>query len=248
MNILDWPEAASARALLESAAELVPRAVYMEVSNESLHSQRWRPRKDFAANRLVAARLQLAPGTLLLLDETGLREGQLGPEAVRNLRAINDLVSEQRLTCDFSYDLKLPLELLCILVSGRNSIVKEAIDVAVPLRVDSAAVSALSAEATVDAEALEAARFVIGLVTQSPRKIHIPDEFGPEFSNSFAAVRQEFNQVQPELCHTWLGLARARCLLHGEDTLTPARWQQVLSLERERLQRVRSREVPLGGA
>jgi hypothetical protein len=235
MNIVDWPEAASARSLLDATAELVPRAVCLELTNETLHDQRWRPRKDYTLNRLVAGRLQLAAGTLLLLDETGMTEGQLATEAVRNIGAINELVTEQDLSCDFFYDVKLKLELSCILVSRLKSIFK-AVDVALPLRPDTS-----MATLPVNAEALEAARFLIGLVTRNPQKLQIPEEMSDEFGNSFVAARQEF-KVPPELCHTWLNLARARCLLHGESTLTLARWQEVLALERERLGRLRSRE------
>ena len=50
--------------------------VYLK-SAEALNEQRWRPRKDFVADRLVAAQLQLAGGTLLMVDETKMSEGQL---------------------------------------------------------------------------------------------------------------------------------------------------------------------------
>merc|ERR1719436_958821 len=107
--------------------------VQLQVTPETLGTQRWRPRKDFIANRLVAAQLQLAPGTLLVLDETKMVEGQISAEGVKALNAISTLVTEQNLTCDFmSYDVKVPLELSCILVSSGRSIFKE-VDVTLPL-------------------------------------------------------------------------------------------------------------------
>ncbi|CAE8699694.1 unnamed protein product, partial [Polarella glacialis] len=59
MNVTRWPEAGAARpaqvaALVEAVSELVPRAVHLPVTAESLSSGRWRPSKDFDANRLVS--------------------------------------------------------------------------------------------------------------------------------------------------------------------------------------------------
>merc|ERR1719361_2181854 len=134
LNIAGWPEGASVRGFGEAAAELVPRAVTLEVTAETLGLQRWRPCKDFVANRLVAAQLQLAPGTLLVLDETRMAEGQLSAEGVKALTAVGSLVTEHILTCDYmSYDVKIPLELSCMLVSRRRSIIRDA-GVVLPLR------------------------------------------------------------------------------------------------------------------
>jgi hypothetical protein len=72
LNITNWPNDVPVTSLSDAASELVPRSVCLQISTETLNSRRWRPRKDFEANRLVAAQLQLAPGSLLVLDETGL--------------------------------------------------------------------------------------------------------------------------------------------------------------------------------
>mmetsp|Transcript_26368 Transcript_26368/g.83505 ORF Transcript_26368/g.83505 Transcript_26368/m.83505 type:complete len:644 (-) Transcript_26368:42-1973(-) len=233
LNLLSWPDGASAKALGEAAAELVPRAACLELTAEALGSQRWRPRKDFEANRLVAAQLQLSPGTLLLLDETQMGPGQLPAEGARALVAVGALVTEQNLTCDYtSYDVKIPLELSCLLVSRRRSIIKE-VDVAVPLRPTE---PLLASAAPVEPGSLDAARFLLGLVTRQPKPLRIPNEVAEVFGRDFAAARQEF-QVRPELCHSWMSLARARCLTLAEDELTADGWAASLQLERERLRR-----------
>ena len=48
---------------------------------------RWKPKKDFDANRLQSGLLQLAPGTLLVLDETQMETGTLDEAGVQAVQA-----------------------------------------------------------------------------------------------------------------------------------------------------------------
>ena len=86
-------------ALVQAIQELVPRAVCLPMTTESLNAGRWYPKKDFNANRLVSGKLQLAGGTILVLDETQLSEGSLNEEGVRAFHAIQGVVSKQALLC-----------------------------------------------------------------------------------------------------------------------------------------------------
>jgi hypothetical protein len=235
LNVAGWPQSLAASALAEASGELVPRAVLLEVTGDTLNTQKWKPRKDFVANRLVASQLQLAAGTLVLLDESKMTEGQLEAHGVQSFQALQTSVTEQKLACDFqSFDVKIPLELSWALLSERKSLVKD-IDVVVPLRVQ---VSSKQASGTITPEALNAARWLLALVTRSPRPLRIPDAVMHVFGEDFARVRQEF-KVKAELAHTWMSLARARCLTYGEDELSLERWQEVMEMEKMRLLRCR---------
>merc|ERR1712232_289719 len=108
-----------------------------------------------------------------------------------------------------------------------GSLVKD-VDVVVPLR------SQPTSGNPVPPEALIAARWLVGLVTRSPRALRIPDEVMKVFGDDFAMVRQAF-KVRPELAHTWLSLARARCLTLGESELSLQRWREVMELEKVRI-------------
>jgi len=233
LNLARWPEAAGTGELVAAVKELVPRCARLELSVENLNSQRWRPRKDYDANRLVAGQLQLASGTVLLLDELGMGEGQLTADGFRNANAVSTLVTERSLVCDCVEEVKLPLELLCVAVSRHKSIIKD-MDVLLPLRPSPQA--AAGAQPAAGPEALGAARFLIGLVTRRPGPVVMSPEVQEQVSNDFVQARQQF-RVPSELCHTWMGLARATCLLQGERALTAEGWQRVLRLERERLTR-----------
>lgn len=173
----------------------------------------------------------------MVLDETGLSEGTVSAEGVKALGAIGSLVTEQKLTCDYqSYDIHIPLELSCVLVSKQRSIIK---DLEVVLPINPQSLDCTSSKASVvQPSSLDAARLLLGLVTRSPRPLHIPDDAAHQLSADFAAVRQEF-QVNSSLCHAWLALARAQCLTFAEEALTANRWHAVLGSERQRLQRCR---------
>lgn len=219
-------------AIREAAGELVPRAVHLELTIKNLNEQKWRPRKDFVADRLVASQLQLAAGTLLMVDETKMSEGQLTNEGTKSLLSLQKLVQENKLACDFvSYDVSIPLEVPCVLLSERKSVVKD-VDVLCPVRVQAQSGSAAAPQA------LDAARWLIALVTRSTRPLRIPDEVMHVFGENFASARQEF-KVSPELAHTWMALARARCLTFGEEELSLQRWREVMELEQTRLLRCR---------
>jgi len=237
LNFTHWPQGASVAGISEAAANLVPRAVCLEVSTQSLEKQRWKPSKDFVANRLVSAQLQLARGTLLILDETKLAEGKLSASGLQALKAIGTVVTDQMLPCDFSsYDVNIPLELFCVSVSSRGRSIISGMDVALPISQIASADSAVPSQEAYMAGAMDAVRMLLGLVTRSPRPVKFSDEVAHRFSEDFAAIRQTA-QIPAELCHTWMGLARAYCLTHGEQELSAARWSSVLTMEKERLQR-----------
>lgn len=237
LNLSRWPQGLEVRNFSQAASELVPRAVHLSLNGAALNQQRWKPTKDFQANRLVAGQLQLAPGSLLVLDETELTEGQVSAQGVKALGAISTLVTDQNLVCDFqAYDVKVPLELSCLLVSKGKSIVK-GVEAVLPMQ-PQATPPAAAAQGIPPPEpaALDAARLLLGLVTRQPKAINIPDAVATRISADFSSVRRA-SDVPQELCHTWLALSRALCITHGENELTVERWQMVVDMERERLRR-----------
>jgi len=231
LNLARWPQGAEVSSFSRALAELAPRVVQLDLNGQSLNCQRWLPRKDYEANRLVAGQLQLAQGTLLVLDETKLTEGQITNAGLQALTALRELVTSQILNCDFQVqNIKVPLEVSSIVVSNGRSIVK-GLDALLPLRPTSR-----TAPEVGDPAALDAMRLLLGLVTRSPKALSISQAVANQVSNDFAQVRGTF-QVPAELIHTWMGMARAYCLAFGESDLSCERWQAVLQLERERLRR-----------
>ncbi|CAL1163201.1 unnamed protein product [Cladocopium goreaui] len=217
LNISGWPEDLSVAALVEAISNLLPRVVHLPVTAQSLSTEQWKPRKDFEANRLQTGQLQLAPGTLLILDETNMEVGKLDEAGVKALRAIQALDSEQMLLIDFDrYEVQIPLEVNCLYVSNKSSMLKNA-DILLPLRpqlnnVDYPETSAGS---------LEALRFLLGLVSHRTQPLHLQQIMGA-FSEDFAHMRDEFRDMHlgQHTLHVWVALARACCYTHGEEEMT----------------------------
>jgi len=237
LNFTQWPQDADVAAFAAAASELVPRTVCLEVSCATLGSRRWKPTKDFAANRLVSSQLQLAAGTLLVLDETGLGEGKLMKAGVDAITTIGQLVTERSLACDFgAYDVSLPLELQVILASRSRSLIKE-VDLALPLKPTSSADATMQQQQpSLPSGALDAARLYLGLVTRAPKALVLDEALADRVAGDFVEARQEF-QVPTALCNTWLSLARAYCLSYGAGQLSEPLWVSLLELERQRLLR-----------
>ena len=234
LNISGWPEDLSVAALVEAISKLLPRVVHLPVTVQSLSTEQWKPRKDFEANRLQTGQLQLAPGTLLILDETNTEVGKLDEAGVKALRAIQALDSEQMLLIDFDrYEVQIPLEVNCLYISHKPSMLKNA-DILLPLRpqlnnVDYPETSAGS---------LEALRFLLGLVSHRTQPLHLQQIMGA-FSEDFAHMRDEFRDMDlgQHTLHVWVALARACCYTHGEEEMTLQRWRMVSLFERERCRR-----------
>lgn len=236
LNIGCWPEGLDASKLKETVGQLVPRVACYDITAESLNTKRWRPVKDFAANRLVASQLQLAAGTVVIFDETKMAAGNLADAGVRNVGAIRTLVNDQVLTCDFqSYEVSIPLEVQTINLSLRKSIIAD-IDVILPLCPTAHNVAAP------EAGALDAVRLLIALVTRTAKPMVIPDDVAQKFAEDFSVVRQQ-QDIKPDLAHTWMSLARAFCLTCGDNDLSAEKWSQVLELEGERLRRCRQEKL-----
>mmetsp|Transcript_48995 Transcript_48995/g.116547 ORF Transcript_48995/g.116547 Transcript_48995/m.116547 type:complete len:634 (-) Transcript_48995:116-2017(-) len=235
LNIACGSHPIDGRAVCRGIAEFAPRVVYHEVTSETLNEQRWRPKKDFAANRLLAGRLQLASGSVAVIDETKMVEGTLNAHGVKSLDALQTLIMQQQLDLDYEvasngYVVHMPSEVQALVLSGRKSIMRD-LDVVLPL-----VPSTQGRARCADKACFEAVRFLLAVVTRTADAVVVPDEVASQFSNDFAQVRQQTN-MRAEIAHTWLSLARASCLTHGEKELTLPRWQRVLEMEKERLQR-----------
>ncbi|CAJ1360404.1 unnamed protein product, partial [Effrenium voratum] len=236
LNISRWGAAAgdgvSVAALVEAISQLVPRVLRLPVTAETLCQSNWRPWKDFDANRLRAGQLQLASGTLLVLDECGMTPGNLDERGVRAIQAIEALASDQLLVCDFnSYEVQIPLEVNCLFISQGTSIFKP--DLVLPLQP-----SAPSPASALSASAVHALRFWLGLVTRRTQALRVPPPVMAAFSEDFARLRSHGAALRQQTLHAWVALARAVCFTHGEDELTVDRWRSVFAMEEERCRRL----------
>ncbi|KAI9561857.1 hypothetical protein GHT06_012819 [Daphnia sinensis] len=123
------------RVLFNLLERLVTKAHYLPMSLENLNTLRMIPKKDYQENRLIAGCLQLSSQTHLVLDETAMTEGQLVADGVRNVTAIGNITSWQKIEYDFNYhQVEFHTDIPVLILSERRSIV--ATDVNLPLRLN----------------------------------------------------------------------------------------------------------------
>ncbi|KAL3863273.1 hypothetical protein ACJMK2_005038, partial [Sinanodonta woodiana] len=82
---------------------LVTKCHLLPISLDNMNGMRFSPRKDYTANRLQSGLLQLSSGTELVIDEMALQQGQLNPDGVKNIQALGNLITWQKVEYDFSY-------------------------------------------------------------------------------------------------------------------------------------------------
>ena len=89
--------------LSKAIQTLVCKSKYLTMTVENLNKTVFVPKKDYETNRLETGMLQLTAHTHLLLDETAMENGQLDAEGVRNLTALGNLISWQKVGYNFSF-------------------------------------------------------------------------------------------------------------------------------------------------
>lgn len=75
--------------------------VQLPLTIDSLNKTKFTPKS--VNENLEAGLLQLIDGTVVLVDETVLDEGQLVDAGVRNFQALNDLIQNQTLSYEFPF-------------------------------------------------------------------------------------------------------------------------------------------------
>ncbi|XP_047208343.1 mini-chromosome maintenance complex-binding protein isoform X1 [Girardinichthys multiradiatus] len=109
--------------LYQIIQQLVPSSYYLGMSLQNMNQMQLVPKKDYGANRLVSGALQLAKNTSLFLDETQLEQGQLDTTGVRNVTALGNLISWQKVDYDFNYhQMEFPCNINVLIASEARSL------------------------------------------------------------------------------------------------------------------------------
>jgi hypothetical protein len=217
---------------------LMPSVVALPLEIEALNRQPWYPTKlnDSTSHGAV---LQLAAGTVLVLDETAMSAGQLNETGLKNLGAIQTMMQFQKLPYDFQfYQLEQPTDQPIIIASMGRTMLKGAGEIQVAL--------ARAGNVGQDGDKQSHARFE-GDIEEARRYLaearsmafSIPQELEKQIENDLTEARKkDAVNVTAETFHSWLNLARLLSLSHGERSLSLDRWRQVLSMEAERIRRI----------
>ncbi|MED6282467.1 hypothetical protein CHARACLAT_032422, partial [Characodon lateralis] len=124
LNLSGCPTVSSyTERLYQIIQQLVPSSYYLGMSLQNMNQMQLVPKKDYGANRLVSGALQLAKNTSLFLDETQLEQGQLDTTGVRNVTALGNLISWQKVDYDFNYhQMEFPCNINVLIASEGRSL------------------------------------------------------------------------------------------------------------------------------
>ena len=84
-----------AEALHLALSSILPLTARLSLSIPALNQSRWAPRREPGGARVAQSPLQLPQGTLLIVDETVLQEGQLTEVGTGSLGALQKVLLEQ---------------------------------------------------------------------------------------------------------------------------------------------------------
>jgi hypothetical protein len=221
-------------ALASALQSLCPATACLSVDVPSLNARTWVPKKDYDRNRLRAGPLQLADGTVCVLDETKLQTGILAETGVKNARAVKDIIQMQKVEYDFDYhQMSMPTDISFVAVSEGKSILfsEDTEGLVVPLRPTKNESNTALLHA-LDKQTLDDMRTLVAFVRNAPH-MDISESCGKTIEASMVQKRQDDpKEATQAKMHSWLTMSRLQSLLKGRNEITVDSWEEIMELER----------------
>ncbi|XP_050399307.1 mini-chromosome maintenance complex-binding protein [Patella vulgata] len=219
---------------------ILTKSHLLPMTIENMNTMKLIPKKDIKANRLESGILQLSDNTQLLIDETLLQTGQLNPQGVRNVTALGNLITWQKVEYDFNFHSQpFSTNVNVLILSEVKSLLPS--DVQVPLNkkltTDNIQEHFEQLDSRLTTEFLNKLRTYITLthtmdysVSEDLQKIIQDDFVDSRKDNPKAMTIDDF--------HALLNLLRLQTLSHCQPNPTPEMWNKVKTMERERRERL----------
>ncbi|KAJ8901645.1 hypothetical protein NDN08_003852 [Rhodosorus marinus] len=213
--------------VISTLEALCPRVHVIPVTIQSLNTENFVPKKNYAQNRLQSSRLQLPEGTVLVLDETNLEPGQLNERGLKNLSALKEIVTRQMLNYDFEfYQMEVNTNIPVLSLSRTKSLLP--FDDTLVCREEAKYQPSM---ASPSGDTLRKLRLGLTILSTPEPAFEVPEPVSTKIENQFVEMRRQFPaHVDQDTLHRWLSLARARARTYGESGLTEDRWNQVISM------------------
>lgn len=213
---------------------LTPATACLSVDIPSLNARSWLPKKDYDRNRLRAGPLQLADGTVCVLDETKLQTGILAETGVKNARAVKDIIQVQKAEYDFDYhQMSMPTDISFVAVSEGKSILfsEDTEGLVVPLRPTKNESTTTLLDA-LDKQTLDDMRTLVAYIRNAPH-MDISESCGKSIEAAMVQKRQEDpKEATQAKMHSWLTMSRLQSLIKGRKEITVESWEEIMELER----------------
>jgi DNA replicative helicase MCM subunit Mcm2 (Cdc46/Mcm family) len=213
---------------------LTPATACLSVDIPSLNARSWVPKKDYDRNRLRAGPLQLADGTVCVLDETKLQSGILAKTGVKNARAVKDIIQVQKAEYDFDYhQMSMPTDISFVAVSVGKSILfsEDTEGLVVPLRPTKNESTTMLLD-TLDKQTLDDMRTLVAYIRNAPH-MDMSESCGKSIEAAMVQKRQEDPKESTQAkMHSWLTMSRLQSLIKGRKEITVESWEEIMELER----------------
>lgn len=218
--------------------QLVPKCHFLSMTLNNMNTLNFVPRKDYTANRLKSSVLQLSESTNVIVDETALEAGQLNGNGVKNVTALGNVISWQKLEYDFNYyKAEFTTNLLVLILSEGKSLLPA--DCHVVLKHHEASKPVERVLSSISPAIIEHMRAFLGVARLA--EYSLSSEMQEILQDDFVKSRQQdHNKMTAEDFHLLLLLSRLMALSHGQNTLTSEMWSHVKQMEAERRARLGS--------
>ncbi|XP_003963734.2 mini-chromosome maintenance complex-binding protein [Takifugu rubripes] len=247
LNISGCPTVASyTQRFYQIIQQLVPSSYYLAMSLQNMNQMRLIPKKDYVANRLVSGALQLARNTLLFLDETQLEQGQLDTTGVRNVTALGNVISWQKVDYDFNYhQMEFPCNINVLITSEGRSLLPSDCQIHLQSQVSQAQVEEYLSSIHVHPQvSSQLNKFRIYLSMARQLDYSISNEMTKSVEDDFVDMRKDDPEsVSAEDLHRLLVVARLLSLSLGQASLCRDTWlraKHIDALRRSRTERHKS--------
>ncbi|KAA0717965.1 Mini-chromosome maintenance complex-binding protein [Triplophysa tibetana] len=227
---------------------LVPSSFRLSMSLHNMNNQCMVPKKDYTANRLVSGILQLANNTSLFLDETQLEQGQLDTTGVRNITALGNLISWQKVDYDFNYhQMEFPCNINVLITSEGRSLLPSDCQVHLQPTLNPPILEEYLSAIHVAQLPSQFNKYRIYLSVARTLNYSISDEITKAVEEDFVEMRKDDPQnMSAEDLHVLLVVARLLSLSHGQNTLSRDGWMKAKQLEALRITRKQEQKLVNG--
>jgi len=214
---------------------------YLPLSRDELDKSSFVPKKDFEANRLVAGTLQLGPSTHLWLDETAMTDGQLTAPGLKNLTALGNLITWQKLEYDFKFQsMEYDTDIPCLVMSEGRSMLPSDMQIMikpsqVEARPDLISKTFSEVGSSLNVELLDRIRQYITACRLT--EYSLTEQVMKAVQDDFVSMRQAEQGMTVEDFHALLVLGRLISLSNGRTCLDPSDWDEAKRMEKERKDR-----------
>ncbi|KAI0670668.1 mini-chromosome maintenance replisome factor-domain-containing protein [Trametes maxima] len=216
---------------------LLPLTYTLPLSLDVLNKSRFTPEsKD---EDLHAGVLQLPQGTVLLISEGGVCEGQLLERGVFNVRALQDVMNAQTLSYVFPFSqFSFPTDISCIVLGeGRRSTFFKT-DLNVPLTAPTTPSGITNLYKPANEVALPSADKLAAfrdlVVGTRCGKVQVPEATSEYIQSEFVRERQGDRSLTADDLIRWMTVSKLYALSLHEPSLTVETWQRAKAFDDRR--------------